>query len=484
MSEHFDADQFAVLDWKCTGLDICAALQDEYPDHTLLQSAAFEALMDELAMEGPQDSLERLGDFFAANGSGLWNIDEGGDGYMLALVEPDDEDEFAEHWEAQGCEVEFLGTPDDAEPIEPPVRAANPPELIEATFPHDEGLSADLVATSLARLDLQDDESDEARAHLVDFSVWPPRVAALTTDLHDVTPCATLASGVHVVALDREVDRRKRLHETRYAAIDAVVEPWTTRLWAGAEVVLEGMYLHSAHSGDTLFVAEEVRGELRIHRLNQAGSSVVFTARKPQQDYQLQALSPDTCLLATHDSLHVIGPARTTDTLLRPRPAPSTPLLAIGNDAFAYFSVNRHGRGEGPDEQVLVLHRCSLVDGRVTSRTLEEFSSTQTMTLSSGRRIRHRTFDGRVLASRAHDGWWVLNHATNVYGRRDLAWLWNAHTDEMLRIPPELFPRREPNICFVPVLNRFVASGSHRVDLLAPPAALIDALRAYSPVRG
>lgn len=116
---------------------------------------------------------------------------------------------------------------------------------------------------------------------------------------------------------------------------------------------------------------------------------------------------------------------------------------------------------------------------------LEDFCYEQTLNLrmfksQPDNKIQYRDFDGGVVVSRACDGWWVLNHVTNKTGRRDLAWLWNAQTDEILRVPSELFPRRAPVIHYVPALRRFLATESCRVDLLLPAHQLIDALRAYA----
>jgi hypothetical protein len=57
---------------------------------------------------------------------------------------------------------------------------------------------------------------------------------------------------------------------------------------------------------------------------------------------------------------------------------------------------------------------------------------------------------------RGHGDWWVINYDDNVLGVRTIAWLWNASTDEVIKITSKDIPRWTPIIFYVAALECYL----------------------------
>jgi hypothetical protein len=89
-------------------------------------------------------------------------------------------------------------------------------------------------------------------------------------------------------------------------------------------------------------------------------------------------------------------------------------------------------------------------------------------------KIKHRSFEGFLDIRKGHADWWVFNYVSNYFGKRDLAWLWNAKTNEIIKLQKNMFPRLEPRILFLPELGRYVAEDSCNLILLKEFTELYD----------
>jgi hypothetical protein len=86
------------LDWKCDGSDVFGLLPSLYPSLKCLHSKNYQALFDSLAHEGGEESMGALAAYLEPHGLELWNINDGGDNYRLAIVGLADLDDFKTFW--------------------------------------------------------------------------------------------------------------------------------------------------------------------------------------------------------------------------------------------------------------------------------------------------------------------------------------------------------------------------------------------------
>ena len=86
------------LDWKCNGNDLFGSFAALYPSLKCLQGAEYETLADELAFEGGEESMGALSAFLELHQLELWNINDHGDNYRLAIVQTKHVDAFVNFW--------------------------------------------------------------------------------------------------------------------------------------------------------------------------------------------------------------------------------------------------------------------------------------------------------------------------------------------------------------------------------------------------
>jgi hypothetical protein len=103
------------LDWKCNGNDVFGMFPGLYPSLKCLQGTEYETLADELAFEGGEESMGALAAFLEPHKLELWNINDHGDNYRLAIVQTKHVDAFVEFWKSDEASLDDSGDESEAD---------------------------------------------------------------------------------------------------------------------------------------------------------------------------------------------------------------------------------------------------------------------------------------------------------------------------------------------------------------------------------
>lgn len=172
-------DPLVHIDWKTPGSDLLGLLQHYYPDIDVFAGPGFEALLDEVSNEMPEVCFEALAPVLAAQGYDLWNLDAGGDDYRPVIVQADQREAFAQHWQGQRGEPRFT-----ASLIAPPKPAAIERKPAKpkrskvkwlqevhdypgATYVHEYNYRNGWAA-------ITEQDEDQWLCFLIDYNQWPP----------------------------------------------------------------------------------------------------------------------------------------------------------------------------------------------------------------------------------------------------------------------------------------------------------------------
>jgi hypothetical protein len=94
------------LDWKCNGNDVFGMMPELYPSLKCLRSAEYKTLADELGLESGEESMGALAAFLEPHNLELWNINDHGDNYRLAIVQAKHVDAFIEFWKSDASSAD------------------------------------------------------------------------------------------------------------------------------------------------------------------------------------------------------------------------------------------------------------------------------------------------------------------------------------------------------------------------------------------
>jgi hypothetical protein len=187
--ESLDPSLHVHLDWKCNGNDVFGLLSDLYPNLACWRTPEFQTLFDDMALDHGEECIPALAAYLQPHGLELWNINDWGDNYRLAIVRTSDVERFTQFWSLEGNEEDFGSF--ELERIAPiPFvselndhgRRPSRINLIEDEFFHQSygGIwFVDGVDQSLV------DAMDTGESVLVDFTSWPPQT--VSSELSEAT---------------------------------------------------------------------------------------------------------------------------------------------------------------------------------------------------------------------------------------------------------------------------------------------------------
>ncbi len=500
------------IDWKFVGRDYLGFFSEEYPDLDFLQGSAFSALSDAVANEAADTCFIGLSSFLAAHGYQLWNIDSGGDDYNLVLVADRDVDAFLAEC-AEDATEDF--TPEcerlapDAPPwvAPPPSKAKTAPKTLIAQS--DYHLSYGGIGHGSAVLRVIDFEEDgETFKSLVDIRTFPLKGLEANDFFILIDEQQHGFSGLHTVDAGQywrweKPQKRQKLWSnhiislalvTGYQPVEIAEIPgmeWRDGAWIGSWGLGNTLYVHALHQG------EEARFD----------AAAPLIGPEPGQDNECAALFHVSGLTARHvASLRkhdVVVPLSETEVLIiqpegekcpdyvvfdcdtgvvtasgrlpmaLPSPADTLHRLSADEIVLVRTEVTSHLTHTQLAENVGWLVRFNVRTGEWAEAKLDGLYNDFTINMAFLRtqppdRHRVRSFDGFVSFAGGHDGWCVLNYLTSQSGTHDLAWFWNTHTDEILKIRQNDFARRTPSFFYNAALGRYLADESCRLDLLIP----------------
>ncbi|WP_343684132.1 hypothetical protein [Asticcacaulis sp.] len=513
------------IDWKFVGRDYLGFFPEHYPDLAFFKSDAFEYLRDELANELPETCFERLSVFLAEYGYELWNIDTLGDEYRL-LVAPSGQGETVCRAALNGIAAEW----DDAEdipdfgferlaPVAKPmkpgrkqtVKAKLPPIATQDDWHRSYG---GVWRPDVRQVFLDfENEAGEDVSGLVDLHTFPLTEVDATGfyDLqaagHSFMPLYGIEGGQYWEW--QKPQKRQKIYDD-YRSCVALISDYNTPIVTeipGSER-RHGDNLGFTGFGQVLF--QKVRADeaatwhnasaLRIGRKPETpearASLLRFDGVQFQHIAELHAqahlLPLDADTIAVFDAAipdesghtaavsYYLIDSRTWVVMGKgqlPFAEPTTleGLFVLGGDDILYVRTTQaaHPTHAALTEATGWLVRFNLRSGGWQQAKLEGLHDDYTINMALLRhqppdKHRIRSFQGGLSIERGHDDWCILNYITSYAGRHDLAWLWNTVDDEIVRLLPEDFPRREPSVHWNPALGRYVADESCRLSLLPP----------------
>lgn len=489
-------DRHVIVDWKTPGREFLDLFADVYPELTFLESTAFDALVDELSNECPDACFDDLAAFAGEHGHSLWELDPGSDTHLLALVPVLREREFIAHWTHSagrsqyasppvrlGCGAAGASTPVRVRTLERKPR----PALVDDRWDFDgqAPMPQDGDDEQLVHPWHDEDQQEQQRPTLWDVTRWPPRQIVSREVLEQIDRCAHFhplyASGAERW-WDREVRLGKKTAPRRELVRIRSLEPYADEVVADLSHYPRCEWPKVTGCGASVFVAalEPGGGPGRRYRLQRQVGALVETWFESITPVVCLPLGPDDVLVHgghVHPTWISHGAAVEVSALPRDLSEASAP-FALSAHELVYFTAVRRSHPEvaNVDERRLRMHRFDLRTGRHRSAVLEDLFANQRLDLVK-RSVRYQHCGGDIQAQRGHGTWWILNYSSQEFGKKDLAWMWNCHSDDVLRIGPELFPRLEPEFGYLPSIDRYVARADSALLLLREFAALRPHLR-------
>jgi hypothetical protein len=499
------------LDWKCNGNDVFGMFPGLYPSLKCLQSTEYETLADELAFEGGEASMGALAAFLEPHKLELWNINDHGDNYRLAIVQTKHIDAFVEFWKSDEASLDADEHEDgdeeaydfsfDLERIAPVAHRGVEQELSDQTEAEPSTKKKPKGKAKPARIDVVEDqffhlsyggisfwtgidrywvENRETRAHdLLDFSSWPPKrlvVGSVERESRSggwkVRP--RLIGRVGGVDLWQVDGTPKGNHPSvhRFVTVPSF-DPLEIHPWADESKRYSSIYSAGATAGEAVYVHTSGGPESgTVHRVTASGEDELYTYDSYEGEHSLLALGVDRCLLLVGEKkFRILGHGAPKKWTKLPGKLYGE-IHLFDQQTLIYFSeTTAKGSGGHFDERRLTLNLYNFATSSHRSVLLEDFVTKGRVNLNMRRDqpnnyIPFNSVDGNVEIARGHGDWWILGCRTNMSGKTDRAWMWNSVTNECLRITPQDFPREQPAIRYLASLGRYVADDSCQLDLL------------------
>jgi hypothetical protein len=495
-STEFQFDTHIHVDWKCTGNDIFGLLQLEYPNLACIHNKKANTLFEELARDGAEICMGAMAAHLESYGLALWNLDDGSDSYRLAIVPLSQTDEFVSHWLNAGhAEDEHESFSIEPEKVEPkPFKTKSKSSkskkivFIEDSFHHlDYG--GCMLSEHTPFCWVRDAEDQDI---LLDVSTWPPQqvniseqeIAAARGKLIPFCQSNTF----NLWKEETTYDKKKNISYYKIADMRSA-ETLQRDDWSEPGHRFEDIYEPAAVFGDTVFLNEKKKDGGNIYRLKKHKTELLYGYDKGES-CQLLALNEESCLVVRNNKeIRILGGALAQQDFhaLPFEVYGYTSLQLLSTNKFFYFSEVQIPHEQRPEyvQRILQLNIYDLTNGTYKYTLLSDFVSEQKLNLKFLKSqpddyITYRSFDGNLQVYPGHDSWWILNHLTNAHGKTDICWMWNAETDEYIKITPRDFPREEPSIHYISSLQRYVANHSCRLDLLTDINTILAGKEKYT----
>lgn len=482
------------IDWKTPGSELLALLQHYYPDIGVLGGASFEGLLDELAHEMPEVCFEALAPALAREGYDLWNLDAGGDDYRPVIVPADRREAFAMYWQDRRSEPRF--TPTLIEPPKPAAeRKRSKPKRSKLDwlqevhdYPGPTHVAEYNYRDGWAAITEQDDE--RWLCFLIDYNSWPPVEQDMLEHRTDGL------DGADLQLLDANAQRslwKRRVKSGDYSSQDR----YTYEIRQGEDIrdfgppLLEwpGFEEPCQVADGEIFERERLYQPehlTRIWRISEQANDCIF---EYPDDLTVLPIGPRRLLFMQHNGplCWIWNQDSGQATAARPMPvADGYSLRAstayLGGDEILLFSEDKRPNSEDPryHDTVLRAWRFNVVTGATTKALLDGFGSelqqdTRLLATQPKHMITLRTFYGKVHVSRGHGDWWVWNYQANTFGSQTLAWLWNASSNQVLKLSSQDIRRIRPHIRYLPAQDRYLAFETEFVARLPAFEQMLEA---------
>ena len=443
--------------------DIFHSLRTGFSDAAFLVTEACKDLEQELAQEDPQTVLEQLGKFAAPHGHMLCSADDGSDGYLLCLVNATGLEALQAYCRAEDFGVEIFGRKVVTKrATQPKVAKAAKVNLVVDSL-HFEYLFHSFGNTPIAEVAVRSEIAGRSgrQSHIADFSHWPPRLYP-GADHTRYEAVMSLSESEHMLIARGKSDFV--LHRLSLGEEAIATHPWSGRLAMGD-------YFYLAAGADSVYHAFHGSKHTTLQKVSGQNTETLFTAQTGRAMGVASHPDGGVCVIGSRKLFFGGG-------VELPLPEPATHLSScFMPDArtVCYFSERpRTPKHEDwPPEMVLVLNTCDVASANIYSLPLDGFVSHGKINGEA-----FHSFDGSVVVSRAADGWWIVNYVTSQFGKRDVAWLWNARTHKLLRVEPRFLPVKDVVLHYVAPLHRVVAVEHNDIHLLLAFDAFIAHLTA------
>jgi hypothetical protein len=510
------------IDWKFVGRDYLRFFPEKYPSLDFLSGAPFDALCDELAHEAAETCFEGISGFLGPFGYQLWNIDTGGDEYLLVIVADGAVDDFRAAVLAD-CDADFVPECERLAPAAPPWIAPSKPQPtssgkrkdIVAETDHHLSYGSLGVGTDLYKIIDFEDEDGSVLSSLVDVRTFP--LAGVDAEgLFDLIEQKHHFSGVHTTDGGQywrweKPQKRQKLYTDRVFSIafatgyqvleiaEVANMVWRDGAYRSAWGIGNTLYLHTLYEGDPerfnsdapVFGSPPTRENERaaVFAINGLTARHIVTMRckdslVPVSETEILIFfcdNPDQTESHTRYALFdcVKGAAVTQGRLPFALSARMDGVFPLNADEFAYvrLEVREHPTHPQLTEKVGWLVRFNARTGTWCEARLDGLHNDFVINMAILRnqapdKHRVRSFDGFLELRPGHDGWCILNYQTAQSGKHDLAWFWNVANDEVLKIRQRDFPSRTPTFRYNSTRGRYIADDGCRLDLLIPFAEI------------
>jgi hypothetical protein len=489
VSSAYSPSRHVDCDYKSTGAYLLTMLRGAF-DHACLHTEAYDELIADVANDIASDCFKPLAHHLAPAGLQLWQIDFFEDTLHVAIVPDTEVAAFEQYWR-----VDYLNEPDaahfaprlrriaparakarnptartDTQPGAPARKRAKAELPVDTvSLPASPDLDADRCITLLR--DPYSDHPDNGK--FFDFSVWPPQPLAQVPDAATDPQFArawrpVYQHGARNVWLCRDPVEQDRPHAPRsfrLAQIDDM-NAWSP-LWLGGGARLTGTAEHPKWIHDVMLHVSESTDErgkrvYEVVRVTKADCEVWYRSRRPLQAFPFDdavrcVIVEDNKALAIAD-----GPVRNGDFV----PLAQAPhmgalgVIALEGSTVVYF---------GKSGTALRMHKLDLSTREHSIAPLTGFGH------RGKDRSQPRSGAGNLIVHQGHGDWWILNHKSNQFGEIDIALLWNARTDETIKIGQHDIVLHQPTIIYQRSLDRYLAVTSNVVALLCEFDALYAA---------
>lgn len=494
----FDPDMTIRFDWKSPGRDFLPLLQLDYPALEFLFSPAFEALANELAYEPPEACFPLIARHVQPFGYQLWHVDTGGDNHELALVPATDGAAFQQHW----ADIEWttLQLVAPAPPAGKAAKKARKPDWLgdQHEFDGSTCITSFNYAGGYATEVERDEETRVRSLFLIDCNVWPPAELDMDELRADVD-----TNEVTFVGIDGTVKYWKRIvrrgegdgdggdvfqYERSFGTRFEDFGPPLTGHFHDTDAIVSGGAIYHP-----LGAAEgEGRFRTEIVRITQDAVQTIFTA---PEVLAICALDGSRLLISRKVQYrseelvwYRIWDERDAQSIERARMLPAVPVDFadacgfLGGDEILFCSRVPDPAPAHPSypEVTLQLHRFDLATGEHAAGLMEGFGTTlkvnaRMLATLPKQTIVMQSFEGNVTITPGADGWWAINYRTQMMGKKTVAWLWNRHTEALLKIEgSDLAGYDCLEILYSPGLQRYLAFAPYLAARLPALEAMAD----------
>ena len=459
----FNPEHLIFCDHTTEAPDIFDGLRSEFPGAAFLSTDTCRELEEELAQEDPQAVLEQLGRFAASHGHHVCSADDGSEGYLLCVVDAGGLEALKAYCRAEDFGVEIFGRElaPEAAAKSKAAKAAKVNLVVDSL--HYEYLFHRFDKTPVAEVAVRVEGIGRAGrpSYVADFSCWPPKLHSGVDQMRYET-VVTLDESTPLVIFDGQSDFRLYRLSLGDNALD--LQPWSGPL-------AKGDFFYLAASADSIYHAFHQNKQTTLQKVSGQATETLFTAQTGKEMGLASHLEGAACVIGSRKLFFSDG-----TELALPEPASQLDSCFMPDArTVCYFSERpRTPKHEDwPPEMVLVLNTCDVASANIYSLPLDGFVSHGKINGEA-----FHSFDGSVVVSRAADGWWIVNYVTSQFGKRDVAWLWNARTHKLLRVEPRFLPVKDVVLHYVAPLHRVVAVEHNDIHLLLAFDAFIAHLTA------